>query len=82
MLGRPLMGINAYWGELEALMKAVFQEIRVLLSPSECDGGHTTMGHAWGRLYSVTRTKLASVSPIGIHHRLVSIPRKDTLIRR
>ena len=39
------MGINAYWGELEALMKAVFQEISVLLSPSECDGGHTTMGH-------------------------------------
>jgi hypothetical protein len=26
-------------------MKAVFQEIRVLLSPAECDGGHTTMHH-------------------------------------
>ena len=45
------MGINAYWGELEALMKAVFQEIRVLLSPSECDGGHTTMGH--GGVYTL-----------------------------
>lgn len=42
---RSLRGVNAYWGELEALMKAVFQEIRVLLSPAECDGGHTTMHH-------------------------------------
>ena len=45
VLVRSLMGVNAYWGELEALMKAVPQEIRVLLSPSECDGDHTTMGH-------------------------------------
>ena len=39
------MGVNARWGELEALMKAVFQEISVFLRPSECDGGHTTMCH-------------------------------------
>ena len=39
------MGINAYWGELEALMKAVFQEISVLLSPSECDGDHIMIGY-------------------------------------
>jgi len=42
---RSLMGVNAYWGELEALMKAVFQEISVLLSPSECDGGHIIMSY-------------------------------------
>ena len=40
-----LMDINAYLRELEALMKAVFQEISVLLSPSECDGDHTNMGY-------------------------------------
>ena len=46
-----LMDINAYLRELEALMKAVSQDISVLLSPSECDGGHTTIGH--GGAYTV-----------------------------
>ena len=45
------MGLNVYLRELEALMKAVSQDISVLLSPSECDGGHTTMGH--GGAYTV-----------------------------
>ena len=39
------MGVNARWGELEALMKAVARSISVFLSPAECDGGHTTMCH-------------------------------------
>ena len=54
------MGINAYLSGLGALMKAVSQEISVLLSPSECDGGHTTMGH--GGVYTL-HAMLASIYP-------------------
>ena len=34
------MGLNVYLRELEALMKAVFQEINGFLSLPECDDGH------------------------------------------
>ena len=45
------MGGNVYLRELEALMKAVARSISVFLSPAECDGGHTTMGH--GGVYTL-----------------------------
>ena len=56
------MGLNVYLRELEALMKAVFQEISVLLSSSECDGGHTTM--CYGGVYTLlSHAILASIYP-------------------